>query len=45
MPTPQGHISTSDVWRQHQEDNPPQDQEEKDEPVQVPAEEVSETER
>lgn len=42
MPTPQGDITASDIWRQQQEDNPPAE-ETTDEPgVQVPASEVQE---
>ena len=41
MPTPQGDITASDIWRGQQEDNPPVE-ETKDEPeLQVQSDEVS----
>lgn len=40
MPTPQGDLTASDIWKGQQEDNPPAEVTE-DEP-EVPAEEVSE---
>ena len=33
MPTPQGDITVSDIWRGQQEDNPPADEPQAEEPV------------
>ena len=32
MPTPGGNITGSDIWKQHQEDNPPADEPKEEEP-------------
>ena len=42
MPTPQGDITASDIWRGQQEDNPPAEETVDEPAVQVPADDVQE---